>query len=188
MAQTIVSTLAGKKVFTKPTRILFTPYEGDDLSETTYALDNVVADSTSITQDEADRSAVDCETRDEAIYEAITLGSYQFTCDSADWQDVLVENLLGFTKKGDIIAAPSAYVEKYAQIEIQFGDANDLQNYRGSVVLPRVLMSSAATLESLKTSTGNMTVAGTAYSWEVGDGEKITTPFYISTKPVAQAE
>lgn len=182
----IVSTITGKKIFTKPTRILFTPYDGDELGETTYALDNVVADSTSITQDDADRNEIECETRDENIYEAITLGKYQFTCDNADWQDALVINVLGFTKAGDILAAPSSYVEKYAQIEIQFGDAADTANYRGSVVLPRVLLSSAATMESLKTSTGNMTVAGTAYSWEVGTGAaKVLTPFYISPKPVA---
>lgn len=184
----IVSTIQGKKIFTKPTRILFTPYNGDDLGETTYALDNVVADSTSITQDEADRNEIECETRDENIYEAITLGSYQFTCDNADWQDDLVTSVLGFTKVGDILAAPSSYVEKYAQIEIQFGDAKDTVGYRGSVVLPRVLLSSAATMESLKTSTGNMTVAGTAYSWEVKSGEDtVLTPFYISSKPVTAA-
>lgn len=183
----IVSTLTGKKVFTKPTRILFTPYDGDNLGDTTYALDNVVADSTSITQDEADRNEIECETRDENIYESITLGSYQFTCDNADWQEQLVIALLGFTKKGDILAAPSSYVEKFAQIEIQFGDTNDTANYRGSVVIPRVLLTSAATMESLKTSTGNMTVSGTAYSWEVGEGtDKILTPFYISSTPVAK--
>lgn len=184
----IVNTIVGKKVFKKPTRILFTPYEGDELSATTYALDNVVADSTSITQDEAERNTVDCETRDEAIDESVTLGSYQFTCSNADWQEQLVVNLLGFTKKGDIIAAPSSYVETYAQIEIQFGNAADTGNYKGSVVLPRVLLTSAATMESLKTNVAQMTVSGTAYSWEVGsDLNAVLTPFYISTKPVTTA-
>lgn len=181
----IIPTISGKKVFTKPTRILFTPYEGDALGTDTYALDNVIADSTSITQDEAERNEIACETRDENIYEAITLGSYQFTCDNADWQDVLVKAVLGFTDNGGILAAPASYVENYAQIELQFGDPKDTKGYRGSVVLPRVLMSSSATMESLKTSTGNMTVAGTAYSWEVGTGEnKVLTPFYISPTPV----
>lgn len=184
----IVQTIVGKKVFKKPTRILFTPYEGNELSATTYALDNVVADSTSITQDEAERNTVDCETRDEAIDESVTLGSYQFTCNNADWQEQLVVALLGFTKKGNILAAPSSYVETYAQIEIQFGDAKSLEGYRGSVVLPRVLLTSAATMESLKTSVGQMTVSGTAYSWEVGSNENtVLTPFYISSTPVTTA-
>lgn len=184
----IVNTIVGKKVFKKPTKILFTPYEGDTLSSTTYALDNIVADSTSITQDEAERNTVDCETRDEAIDESVTLGSYQFTCNNADWQEQLVVALLGFTKKGNILAAPSSYVETYAQIEIQFGDAKNVENYGGSVVLPRVLLTSAATMESLKTNVGKMTVSGTAYSWEVGsDMNTVLTPFYISSKPVTTA-
>lgn len=197
----ITNTLTGVVLFTKPTKILVTPLSTNESGKltkgsTTYALDNIVADSTSITQDEADRNTVDCETRDEPIYEAVTLGSYQFTCDNADWQDDLVVNLLGFSRSGTdddaILYAPSSYKETFVEIEIQFGDAADTTNYKGSVVLPKVLLSSSATLESLKTSTGNMTVSGTAYTAEVsvGTGESaktINTPFYISPKPVASA-
>lgn len=190
----ITSTLTGTVFFTKPTRILVTPFvkkaDGTlEKGDTTYALDSIVADSTSITQDDADRNEIACETRDENLYEAITLGKYQFTCDNADWQEALVVNILGFTKQGDKFYAPSAYVERFAEIEIQFGDANDTDNYRGSAVLPKVLLSSSATMESLKTSLGTMTVAGTAYSqeFEGTGGKKIISPYYISKTPVTTA-
>ena len=193
----IISTLTGNIKLKKPTRILFTPYKDGVKGDTTYALDSVVADSTSITQDEATRDETLCETRDEPLDENVTLGSYQFTCDNADWQSVLATNLLGFTEDpvSKNIYAPSAYVENYVEIEVQFGDANSYEGpeNRGSfilsVVLPKVLLSSAATMESLKTSLGTMTVAGTAYSVEVVDGSnKYTTAYYFSQKPVAQAE
>lgn len=190
----IQSTLTGQVFFTKPTRVLVTPFEKDEdgnlaKGTTTYALDSIVADSTSITQDDADRNEIACETRDENLYEAITLGKYQFTCDNADWQEDLVINILGFTKDGNNLYAPSAYVERFAEIEIQFGDVNDEANYRGSTVLPKVLLSSSATMESLKTSLGTMTVAGTAYSqeFESSDGKTIISPYYISTQPVTKA-
>ena len=192
----IKRTLTGNLFFNKPTLILVTPYDGDKKGDTAYALDSIVADSTSITQDDADRNEIECETRDENLYESIVLGSYQFTCDNADWQEELAENLLGFTKdetSGNIYA-PSSYVEKFVEIEIQFGDASSYQSesnrgtFKASVVLPKVLLSSSATLESLKTSLGTMTVAGTAYSIEVEDGtKKYVTPYYISKKPVAQS-
>lgn len=185
----ITSTLTGNVFFTKPTRILVTPFEDGVKGSTTYALDSIVADSTSITQDDADRSEIGCETRDENLYEAITLGKYQFTCNNADWQEALVVNILGFTKDGDKFYAPSSYVERFAEIEIQFGDAKDTTNYRGSAVLPKVLLSSSATMESLKTNLGTMTVAGTAYSMEfTGTGGKtIISPYYISKTPVTTA-
>lgn len=187
------STLTGNKFFTKPTRIIITPFDGDAKGSDSYALDSIVADSTSITQDDADRNEIACETRDENLYEAITLGAYQFTCDNADWQEDLVTSILGFTKGSTDgkLYAPSSYVERFAEIEIQFGDANAYQSstntggYKGSVVLPKVLLASTATMESLKTSLGTMTVAGTAYSQEFTDGsKKIISPYYISPAPV----
>lgn len=187
----IVSTLTGNLFLNKPTRILITPFTGDSKGSTTYALDSIVADSTSITQDEADRNEIECETRDENLYESIVLGSYQFTCDNADWQEQLVTSCLGFSTDSEgNLCAPSSYVEKFAEIEIQFGDAKSYQgdsnkgSFKASVVLPKVLLSSSATMESLKTSLGTMTVAGTAYSMEVNN---VITPFYISKKPVTTA-
>lgn len=188
------STLTGNVFFTKPTRIIITPFVDGKKGEDSYALDSIVADSTSITQDDADRNEIACETRDENLYESITLGSYQFTCDNADWQDDLVQAVLGFYKAEDgTLYAPSSYVETFAEIEIQFGDANTYVSegnkgtFKKSAVLPKVLLSSSATMESLKTSLGTMTVAGTAYSQEFDDGEKkVISPYYISNKPITK--
>lgn len=186
------STLTGNVFFTKPTRIIVTPFVGDEKGTDSYALDSIVADSTSITQDDADRNEIACETRDSNLYEAITLGKYQFTCDNADWQEQLATAIFGFTKEGDKLYAPASYVEHFAEIEIQFGDAStyksatDKGTFAGSAVLPKVLLSSSATMESLKTSLGTMTVAGTAYDQEFAraDGGTVISPYYISESPI----
>lgn len=187
------STLTGNVFFTKPTRIIITPYVEGVKGTDSYALDSIVADSTSITQDEADRNEIGSETRDGNLYESISLGSYQFTCDNADWQDDLATSVLGFIKSsdGEKLYAPGSYTETFAEIEIQFGDAStyvsktDRGSFRRSAVLPKVLLSSSATMESLKTSLGTMTVAGTAYSQEFTDGDKtIISPYYISKAPI----
>lgn len=207
----IKSTIEGKRVLTKLYRVLVTPYVNGVKGPDTYALDNIVADSTSITQDDADRQEIECETRDENIYEAITLGKYQFTCDNADWQDDLLRNVLGWTvdSTNKLVVAPTSYRELYAEIELQFddptlyaeADGKSTGAYRGSLVLPKVLLATKATLESLKTSTGNMTVAGTAYTGIVykvaytpASGETPATftpsdsgnraPIYFSEKPI----
>lgn len=189
------SMLSGNVFFTKPTRIIITPFVDGEKGEESYALDSVVADSTSITQDEADRNEIECETRDENLYESISLGAYQFTCDNADWQDDLATAVLGFIRSadGDKLYAPGSYTETFAEVEIQFGDANSYVSntergtFQRSAVLPKVLLSSSATMESLKTSLGTMTVAGTAYSQEFKDGEKtIISPYYISRSPVTK--
>lgn len=190
----VTSTLTGNLFFTKPTRVLVTPFKDDGSAKdtTTYSLDSIVADSTSITQDEADRNEIECETRDSNIYEAVTLGKYQFTCDNADWQEALVTNILGFEKSGDTLIAPSSYKERFAEIEIQFGDASTYTSstqkgsFDCSVVLPKVLLASSATIESLKTNVGIMTIAGTAYDGPVNGALGKYAPFYISMVPVTK--
>lgn len=186
----LISTIGNKIVLTKPSRIILTPLvKGTDgayaKGTDSYALDNVVADTTEISQEDADRNTIDCETRDEPLYETITSGSLTFTAESADWQDTMLEKVYGFVKKGNLFAFPQAYVERFAEIEVQFGDANDTDNYIMSVVLPKVLLDSTMALSSLKTDIGRFTVGGTAYSMEVGSTPNtIATALYISKTPV----
>ena len=155
-------------------RIVFVPYVDGVKGATGFALDDVVADTTSISQDEAETNAVDCETRDEPIYENVTLGSYNFSCESANIDKDVLEHALGFTVKGDgptlKAYAPSSYREKWAEVEVQFQNGS-------SLVLPKVKLSSNIDASSLKTGIVRGIVGGTAYS-KVVDG--VETPFYVS--------
>lgn len=162
------------------TQILLTPYTGNTKGSTSYSLDNIVADTTAITQEEATTNTVDCETRDEPIFENITLGRYTFTAESADIQDIILTNCFGFTK-GDSgsLYAPATYKEIWAEIEVVFGD-------KGSLVCPKVKMSGNVDASSLKTGMVRGVINGTCYSVSISTEESgagssdmpISTPFY----------
>ena len=155
-------------------RIVFVPYVGGVKGATGFALDDVVADTTSISQDEAETNAVDCETRDEPIYENVTLGAYNFSCESANIDKDILEHALGFTVTGDGASlkayAPSSYSEKWAEVEVQFANGS-------SLVLPKIKLSSNIDASSLKTGVVRGIIGGTAYTAMV-DGKE--TPFYVS--------
>ena len=155
-------------------RIVFVPYVDGVKGATGFALDDVVADTTAISQDEAETNAIDCETRDEPIYENVTLGSYNFTCESANIDKDVLEHALGFTVKGEGSTlkayAPSSYREKWAEVEVQFQNGS-------SLVLPKIKLSSNIDASSLKTGIVRGIIGGTAYSTVV-DG--VETPFYVS--------
>ena len=155
-------------------RIVFVPYVDGTKGATGFALDDVVADTTSITQDEAETNAVDCETRDEPIYENVTLGAYNFSCESANIDKDILEHALGFTVTGEGASlkayAPSSYSEKWAEVEVQFANGS-------SLVLPKIKLSSNIDASSLKTGVVRGIIGGTAYTTMV-DGKE--TPFYVS--------
>ena len=155
-------------------RIVFVPYVDGTKGATGFALDDVVADTTSISQNEADTNAVDCETRDEPIYENVTLGSYTFNCESANIDKDILQHALCFKVSGEGLSfkayAPSSYREKWAEVEVQFQNGS-------SLVLPKIKLSSNIDASSLKTGIVRGIIGGTAYSTVV-DG--VETPFYVS--------
>ena len=162
------------------TRIVFVPWvktpETNVWAKGTdgFALDDVVADTTSITQDEPETNAVDCETRDEPIYENVTLGSYNFSCESGNIDKDILQHALGFKVSGEGSTlkayAPASYKELWAEVEVQFANGT-------SLVLPKVKLNSNIDASSLKTGIVRGIIGGTAYSTKV-DGND--TPFYVS--------
>ena len=155
-------------------RIVFVPYVDGVKGATGFSLDDVVADTTSITQDEPETNAVDCETRDEPIYENVTLGSHKFSCESGNIDKDILKYALGYKVSGDGSSlkayAPASYKELWAEVEVQFQNGS-------SLVLPKIKLSSNIDASSLKTGIVRGIIGGTAYSTVV-DG--VETPFYVS--------
>ena len=139
-----------------------------------FALDDVVADTTSITQDEPETNAIDCETRDEPIYENVTLGSHKFSCESGNIDKDILQHALGYKVSGEGSTlkayAPASYKELWAEVEVQFANGT-------SLVLPKVKLNSSIDASSLKTGIVRGVIGGTAYSTKVDDND---TPFYVS--------
>ena len=162
------------------TRIVFVPWTKAEVtgvwSKGTdgFALDDVVADTTSITQDDPETNAVDCETRDEPIYENVTLGSYNFSCESGNIDKDILQNALGYKISGEGSTlkayAPASYKELWAEVEVQFANGS-------SLVLPKVKLSSKIDASSLKTGIVRGVISGTAYSTNVDGNDP---PFYVS--------
>lgn len=179
----IKSKIGDNLILAGVSRIVFVPWVKDESGKWSkgsdgFALDDVVADTTAISQDEAETNAIDCETRDEPIVENITLGSYQFTCESANIDADILKNCFGFTVTGSGTTlkayAPATYQENWAEIEVQFAEGT-------SMVLPKVKMAANIDASSLKTGVVRGVIKGTAYTTTVGDTE---TPFYMSGSAV----
>ena len=161
-------------------RIVFVPWVKDPETNVWakgtdgFSLDDIVADTTSISQDDPETNAVDCETRDEPIYENVTLGSYNFSCESGNIDKDILKDGLGYNVSGDgptfKAYAPASYKELWAEVEVQFANGS-------SLVLPKVKLSSKIDASSLKTGIVRGVISGTAYSTNV-DGND--TPFYVS--------
>lgn len=172
----VTSTLTNSVKLAGLTQIIFTPFVDGEKGETSYSLDNIIADTCEITQEDNESNPIDCETRDEPVFENITLGAKTFAAESGDIQEPILVNLLGYTKdktNGNLYA-PTTYKELWAEVELVFGD-------KGSLVAPKVKVSGHIQASSLKTDMVRGIISGSLYSEEVMQGDDttpITTNFY----------
>ena len=179
----VTNTLTNTVKLAGVTQILFTPFVEGEKGETTYSLDNIIGDTCEITQEDNEANTIECETRDEPVFENIVLGAKTFTAESGDIQEVILVNCLGFIKdntNGNLYA-PVKYQENYAEVELVFGE-------KGSLVAPMVLVSGHIQASSLKTDMVRGIISGTLYSTEVMQGDTstpITTNFYYKA-PAAE--
>lgn len=158
---------------------------------TTYKLSEVIRDTTSISQDDPTENRIENEFGSAPILNNVQLGSYQFSAEVADMQSALLEALCGYVKgttKTDRVYAPSTYTPIYAEIALAFkvGTKDDgVSPKYAAAVLPKVQLNSKATFDSLSSSMGRITLAGSGLNIAVGDtdalGEQIESPFYIDS-------
>lgn len=185
------ATDSSKVVLSGVTKIIFVPWtnSGGTWSLTPsgagYTLDNIVADSVSISQDDPEENTIDCETRDEPIKKTVVNGNFNIEMVSADIQEAILTNLFGYTKDATngYIYAPSQYKEIFCAIEITFGGEG---TETVSLVCPKVQLSSKIDASSLKTETVKGTISGTCMSYTIGSGSSAyNTPFFVNVKQSA---
>lgn len=152
--------------------------EGADV---TYKLKEVIRDTTTISQEDPTENKIENEFGSAPIESNIQLGNYTFSAEVADMQQDLLIDLCGYVK-GDVTDrtfAPATYSPVYAEIALVF---NAGSGKYVAAVLPKVLLNSKATFDSLSTSMGRITLAGTAQNIQVSDGTGVkNTPFYIDS-------
>lgn len=177
------TTDATKLVLSGVTKILFTPYvlsQGAySLGSTTYQLDNIIADSAAITQDDPEENTIECETRDEPILKTVKNGAFNIEMTSADIQKDILINMFGYTEDttNHYIYAPASYKEVYAAVEFIFGAAGA---EKASLVCPKVQLSSKIDASSLKSETVKGQITGTCISVAPAAGVSYKTPFFIN--------
>lgn len=180
MANTPI-TPSSLKIF-NPSAIYVTPFVDDARGTTTYKLNEVIRDSTSITQDDPEETAIENEFGSAPILNNVTLGSYQFSAQVANMTPELLEKLCGFERgktNTDRAYAPSTYVPVFAEIVLTF-QVSDSRVV--AAVLPKVQLNSKATFESLSSSMGTITLAGSGQNVGIQDGDSlIETPFYVDS-------
>lgn len=172
---------ASKVKIYNPYGLYVTPFINETTKgSTTYFLDEVIRDTTTITQDDPTENKIENEFGSAPILNNVTLGSYTFSAEVADMQPELLEQLCGYRKGSNNRAiAPSTYVPVYAEIVLVF-QAGAGTYY--AAVLPKVQLNSKATFDSLSTSMGRITLAGTGLNLAVSDGSTtVESPFYLDT-------
>ena len=180
MATTVVKTSAKSKKVFNPKYIFITPFTDETTKGTNvYQCEEIIRDSTSITQEENTENPVENELSSAPIINNIQAGQYSVATEIADLQPDLLKDLLGFTVGTDNkkVYAPSGYVTKYAEFALVFQGTDGKYI---ACILPKVQMSPTVTIDSLSTSIGRIALAGTGSLLEVTNGSsKVMTPFMI---------
>lgn len=183
MAKKVTNTGTTAKKFIKPDYIVVTEFTGSETdgiaAGDSYILEDVVEDTTSISQDDNETTDIECETSDAPIISIVKLGKYQFAAEVGDTQADLLKALMGFTVDGNKSYAPSSYSKKYVSVAIAF--KNDAAGTTlTAFVVPRLQLNSKMTIESLNSNLARIALAGTAQDAELTVGsKKVRTPFYV---------
>jgi hypothetical protein len=149
-------------------------------AQTTFKLSEVIRDTTTITQEDPTENKIENEFGSAPIENSIQLGSYTFSAEVADMKQDLLVALCGYVKgeATDRTYAPASYTPIFAEIALVFKTTEGLV----AAVLPKVQLNSKATFDSLSSSMGRITLAGTGLNITIADGNKQReTPFYIDT-------
>lgn len=170
--------LTNKVKVYNPYALYVTPWTSETTKgSTTYKLDEVIRDSTTISQDDPTENKIENEFSSAPIINTVTLGSYTFSAEVADMSPDLLKILCGYTTDtaNEKAYAPSTYAPLYAEISLVFAATGGTYI---AATLPKVQLNSKATLDSLSSSMGRITLAGTGLNATV-DGKQ--TPFILDT-------
>lgn len=158
-----------------PKFMLFTPFTAEGTKGgQVYRIENIVRDTTTITQEEPEETRVDNELSSDPIINNVVAGAYTFATNIGDLQGDLLTAIAGFEVEGGKVYAPAGYKEVYSEIALVFETGGKYV----AAVLPKVQLNSTVLIESLNSSVGQIAVSGVAYKEKVGTKE---TPFYIDT-------
>ena len=178
----VVYTGANAQKLIKPEYIVLTLFTGTESDSTplgtSYILEDVIEDTTSISQDDNNTTDIECETSDSPVVSIVKIGKYQVSAEVGDTQSDILKDLCDFTAdtSGKKVYAPSVYRKKYAKVDVVFKTGD---NTYSAFVVPKLQLNSKLMIESLNSNLGRVSLAGTAQDVVVTIGAKnVRTPFY----------
>lgn len=167
---------------TKAKEILIAVWGGNDTSYPTQgdALDYVIADTFSATQEDATEQTFEFETSD-APETTYTAGAYKIDLNNAELSEKFMTEIMGWVKVTSPVTgvvAPETYATRYVAIQVKMAD----DKY---YFAPKVSIAPKLVMESIKTNLVYGTLSGTATNAVVGTGDNaVRTAFGKFTEAI----
>ena len=173
-----VTVLKNSVHLNKASHLYFTPWVFDSTNDiwkpgtTTYDIVEILADTIAIEQGDPTTETIDWEFGDTPLMSTSTKGERTVTAACIDISNDILHNVFGWSvDANDIMAYESASAESYATYVVTFHSAS-----APMVVLPKVSLNSKLTIGTLKTSTGQAELTGTAMSAYISYTDGASTP------------
>jgi hypothetical protein len=175
----------------KPDCLVATLYTGattetaDNPAGDTFIFDEVVRDTTTISQDDNDSTTIENEFSDDPILDIVSLGKFQFAAEVADIQTEILKNFANYTYDSTAkkLFAPAAYQKAYVKIDLVFknGTDTDGSDKYMSICIPKLQLNSRLMVESMNSNIARLNLAGTATSVALtANGKTIKTAAYVN--------
>lgn len=175
----------------KPDCLVATLYTGattetaDNPAGDTFIFDEVVRDTTTISQDDNDSTTIENEFSDDPILDIVSLGKFQFAAEVADIQTEILKNFANYTYDSTAkkLFAPAAYQKTYVKIDLVFknGTDTDGSDKYMSICIPKLQLNSRLMVESMNSNIARLNLAGTATSVALtANGKTIKTVAYVN--------
>ena len=143
---------SGQVRFQDPTSVVFIPWSEGAPGTDGYDIHDIVGDTFSLTQDDADRTEIPWEFGDDPLDENISLGNRNLT----------MQCLFGWDTETDgFSVAPSQYSELFCTIVLRFSGIGK------NIVMPKVKMDSKTAFENLRTDIARGELGGVLYATPV---------------------
>lgn len=191
MATTVKRTSPTSLQIIKPYCLVATVYTGSEAEKADapegdiFIFDEVVRDTTTISQDDNDTTTIENEFSDDPLLEIVSLGKFQFAAEVADIQKDILVNFAGYTYDATAkkLFAPAGYEKKYVKIDLVFKNGTDdsgNDKYM-SICVPKLQLNSRLLVESTNSNIARLNLAGTAKSIAVTAGGKtIKSAAYVN--------
>lgn len=146
----------------KPVAIVLQEFTGSETDGVaagdTYLLEEVIRDTTTITQEDPDETKIERETNDIPIDYIMSLGEYSFEAEVANISSEMLKALAGWTVNDDGTSyAPTVYTDKYVQVDIVLPKSDSTYI---AIQLYKVKLSSSLLIEALNTNVARIKLAG----------------------------